>query len=237
VFRDHPGIAELMPYTGPVPGGVELRYDWVAPPKRALAEHMGECVGLSGIDTEIWLPSWGASPAIQEHLKDRPSPWAILQPKASAWTPNKQWPIDRWQELARRLAKQMTVFEVGADGSAVLGDAAVDLTGATDTRDFAALVGMAEVFVGPPSGGMHLANARKTPSVIVFGGYERASGYAYSNVIGMEGSVPCAPCWLTTPCTVGLGCLTGISVDAVEAAVLKQASAKGTHATGVNQRG
>jgi ADP-heptose:LPS heptosyltransferase len=91
--------------------------------------------------------------------------------------------------------------------------------------DCAWIVAQGSVFVGPPSGGMHFANAYQVPSIIVFGGYEAPDGYDYPWVERFFTPVECAPCWLTTPCPYGWKCLHAIRPEQVFAAIRKAVEA------------
>ena len=91
--------------------------------------------------------------------------------------------------------------------------------GATTLEEFAWIISQAAVFVGPSSGGMHLANAFQVRSVIIFGGYESPEGYQYPRTQAFDSAVSCAQCWLTTPCPYKLKCLTAIHPEDVFRAV------------------
>jgi ADP-heptose:LPS heptosyltransferase len=73
------------------------------------------------------------------------------------------------------------------------------------------MIGQADLFVGPPSSGMHLANSYRVPSVIIYGGYESPMSYNYPQSEALYNSVVCAPCWKTTECPYARECLHGIT--------------------------
>jgi len=148
----------------------------------------------------------------------------LIQTTASGWTPNKQWPEEHWQGLIDSLPSTVTVVEVGT--SSVLTSPPRHprwhtLVGQTSMEEYAGCFQRASVFVGPVSSGMHLAHAFSLPSVIIVGGYEAANfPYPLARQLGSE--VPCAPCWLRTPCPHDWACLRRITVDQVKTAVLAQ---------------
>lgn len=223
LFRGHPDLAHTVLLTTPAGREViQLRYDSVLPPKRALARLMGECVGLADITTTVVLPKFPLSQPLRERLAGLPRPWVLAQPGSSGWTPNKQWPLARWKQVLTELSKHGSVLEVG--GTPMLDASAppapwTSLCGSTSLTDLAALMSEADLFLGPPSSGMHFASAYGLKSVILYGGYELPEGYGYPNVIPFGSTLPCANCWLTTACPIDRACLQGISVaDVLSAA-------------------
>jgi ADP-heptose:LPS heptosyltransferase len=205
--------------------GIQLMYEHAVPPGRTLIELMGECVGLEMKATRLVPPPVRVSEAFEAMVRAIPSPVVALQVEASAWTPNKDWMPERWQEVARRLARDCTVIEVGGrptlDGAA-LGPRFRSFAGRTSVPEYARLIQAATVFAGPISSGMHLANAFGVPAVILYGGYESPSGHRYDGVTPFYTPVECAPCWLRSPCPHGKKCLDAISADVVEQAIRKQ---------------
>lgn len=90
---------------------------------------------------------------------------------------NKMWPVGRFAELARRLLEGgMVPVLVGTDAERAIGDelsvmvpACVNLIGRTRIGDMAALIAMAEGFIGHDSGPFHIAAAVGTPCVAICG--------------------------------------------------------------------
>lgn len=228
LFADHKDVdvvEKLNAGTPPPRRLVELRYDRIIPPQRRLAQLMGECAGLRETKPQLHLRQFELTENLKSCLAGRPRPWILVQPRASKWTPNKHWPLERWAELSIQLSKHATVIETGTE--AVLpGNLAehgvLSLAGRTSLTEVAALFAASDLFIGPSSSGMHFANALGVPSVILFGGYEHPDGYCYKNVLPLGAQVPCAPCWLTTPCPVGLKCQHDIKVSMVLEAVRAQ---------------
>ena len=80
----------------------------------------------------------------------------------------------------------------------------------------AALVSVADLYIGPVSGPMHIAAATGTPAVAIYGGYENPVGYAgYPRHIGLYSELPCAPCWRSDACPYARKCLTMIQPSRV----------------------
>jgi heptosyltransferase II len=91
----------------------------------------------------------------------------------------KQWPVERWREVARRLQENdgATVVVTGGAGDAALARAVgeglprpvIDLAGRLSVAETMAVIGALDVFLSPDTGPMHMACAMGTPSVAVFG--------------------------------------------------------------------
>ena len=91
----------------------------------------------------------------------------------------KQWPVDRWREVAARLQREhgATVLVTGSTADRPLAAALalglpappVDLTGRLEVRHTLAVIARLHLYLSPDTGPMHLACAVGTPSVAVFG--------------------------------------------------------------------
>ena len=203
---------------------IYLQYNVVLPPPRPLVTLMAECVGLTLSSNQLEPPRVEPSPQLQARVAGIGQPRIVIQPQASQWTPNKQWPLVLWKRLIGMLLAHFEVVEAGTHPLFTeedFGPRFHSLAGATTMREFGWLVSQATVFVGPPSGGMHFANAFQIPSVIILGGYEAPDGYDYPWAQRFFSPVECAPCWLTTPCPYELKCLHAIQPEEVFRAVLK----------------
>jgi heptosyltransferase I len=91
----------------------------------------------------------------------------------------KEWPVDRFIEVARVVARERnativvtgsgTEAEKTAAIKAGLPDRALDLGGRLDLRELAEIIGACDVFVSGDTAAMHFACAIGTPSVAIFG--------------------------------------------------------------------
>ena len=154
----------------------------------------------------------------------------------------KQWPPDRFAELAAALiARGDAIALVGAASDAaacrevheitqrLTGAAAtrvVDLAGKTDLTMLAGLLAQARAVVANDSGAMHLAAAVGAPVVAIFGPTNerqtsplRAGPDAPPPAI-LTTSVWCRPCMLRE-CPIDHRCMTGIPARAVYDAVVE----------------
>lgn len=217
LFRGHPLIDHLLEATTPPPPGVRLSYRHALPPPRPLIELVGESAGLRGVRGEIVAPPIEARAHLAHELAGLPRHRIAVQPLAGGATGNKNWPRDHWQRAVNELLEHASVYEVGT--KAIIEPLAlrghfISFAGRTSVAELAWLISQADLFIGPPSSGMHLASAYGIPSLVIFGGYEAPSGYAYSNLVPLYNPVTCAPCW-RRDCSIEHRCLRGIDPETV----------------------
>ncbi len=159
----------------------------------------------------------------------------------------KQWDLDRFAELASRLARARGATIVltgsGADRTIVEPIArglpppsVVDLAGALDLPALAAVLEQLDVFVTGDTGPMHVAAAVGTPVVAVFGPSDPVR-YAPADPVHtiVRVDLPCSPCnRIRLPPERCVGhtpdCLTGIDVEMVYRAVERTLDARAQHA-------
>lgn len=104
--------------------------------------------------------------------------YAVLMPGAARGA-SKMWPLDHFEQLARKLLgqTQLNLVFAGGGGDApaceelkgMLGDRTLSVAGKTSLQEWAALLKGAAVAVANDSGGMHLAAAVDTPVVGIYG--------------------------------------------------------------------
>lgn len=103
------------------------------------------------------------------------APYALLVPGGSAHRPEKRWPVERWAELAARLAAQgLQPAVVGGPQERELARAmpdALDLTGRTDFLQLAGLGAHAALAVGNDTGPTHILAAAGAPTLVLFSRY------------------------------------------------------------------
>lgn len=123
--------------------------------------------------------------------------------------PAKEWPSGKMAAVVDAIRGRYRVVQVGHPGDPLL-PGVEDLRGKLALRELAAVMANARFFIGLVGFLMHLARAVGTRCVIVYGGREHPlqSGYpANENVCG---DVPCAPCGIDGPCSIGHGCMNQI---------------------------
>jgi heptosyltransferase-1 len=90
----------------------------------------------------------------------------VLLPGAGK--PNKQWPVERFRELARRLGERaVVVWGPGEEERAVAVDAR--MAPRTNLRELASILRDAALVIGGDTGPLHLAAALGTPVIGLYG--------------------------------------------------------------------
>ncbi len=149
----------------------------------------------------------------------------------------KQWPIERWVEVARRLhashGARFALTGSVADGhlaaaiARALGPAAVNLAGSLSLAETLGVLSALDLFLSPDTGPMHLACALGTPTVSVFGPsdprrfFSGGTGESGSRHVAVHAPLWCSPCnQIRRPPKECLGpagpeCLQLVTTDAV----------------------
>lgn len=152
--------------------------------------------------------------------------FVVVEPNVPSWksvAPNKQWPVERYDEVARRLkARGLQVVQfVYPKGSKHMIPDAKKINTPT-FRFMAALLERAALYVGPEGGMHHAAAAVNTPGVVLFGGFIPTSvtGYDIHTNLGIGADA----CGSFTPCSHCKAAMAAISVEEVIAGVEKHMS-------------
>jgi heptosyltransferase-2 len=237
--------AALVPFLARIPRRTgfrgELRYGLindVRPFDREALDQTVKRFRALGVDSPgtdpgpLLPPQLEADPVALQSLLDRhrlvaDAPVAALMPGAE-YGPAKQWPAERFRELARALAHAgYRVWILGSEREAPLGrlmaeDLAgvTDLCGRTSLVDAVDLLSAARVAVSNDSGLMHVAAAVGTHVIGIYG----SSTPAFTPPLTERSTVvyrglACSPCFARS-CPLGhTDCLNGIDVAQIVAAV------------------
>lgn len=219
LLKESPEVNAVVPFeTDSSHDRIEFIYEHKS--QNSLNQQMAIQLGITPTDYRIELPNTPAPTWITSKTSGQLN--LIIQTDSSGWTSNKDWPVSHWIEFVESLPSDWQIFEVGRTSlfeKALSHPGFQSLSGKTTLLEYAALIKRAECFVGPPSGGMHVAHAYRVPSVIIVGGYE-AAHYPYPLAHQIGSDVACAPCWLREPCPYDRTCLRGISAKEVYSAVM-----------------
>jgi ADP-heptose:LPS heptosyltransferase len=117
--------------------------------------------------------AWAATDVARLALPER---FVILVPGGAAHRPEKRWPVERYGELAQRIAAAgMVPVVIGGPGEVPLGaaiaaacPAARDLTGGTSFGDIVGIARLARHAVGNDTGPMHLIVAGGCPATVLY---------------------------------------------------------------------
>jgi lipopolysaccharide heptosyltransferase I len=112
------------------------------------------------------VPHVDFAPFMEDGGRDARAPRVVLLPGAGR--PEKQWPVDRFAELARRIGSDALVaWGPGEESLARLIGA--EVAPATNFRELAYLLGRARLVIGADTGPLHLAAALGTPVIGLYG--------------------------------------------------------------------
>ena len=152
-------------------------------------------------------------------------PYILLHPGASAAA--RRYSAERFSVVARVLAMHgWRVVVTGTDRERLLiervscgAEGAVALVGDTTLPEYAALVERAALVICNDTLPMHLADATRTPEVVLFSGteYEEQWRPRATRARLLRRPTPCQPCYLFD-CPIGLRCLDIAPREVVEAA-------------------
>ena len=151
-----------------------------------------------------------------EHGVPSDSPYLLLTPWTSARSRN--YPADRFALAARRVAGE-TGWPVVVSGTqadrergraliGLLGGAGVDLVGRTDLAGLAALIEGAGLLLTSNTSTMHIADALRTPEVVLFAGTELEEQWRPRHTTHrlLRRETSCSPCYAFT-CPYAQECL------------------------------
>lgn len=159
-----------------------------------------------GLKTEFYI-----NPAVQKKISTRlaelnllPLSYICLCPGASFW--NKQWPIEYFTELAKKI-NTTTAFRIVLIGgtkekelSAQIASAVptvIDMTGLLNLQESAAVLSSAQCTVANDTGMLHLSEALGRPVVGIYGPTARQLGYfplLSTSVVAENNNLTCRPC-------------------------------------------
>jgi heptosyltransferase-2 len=160
----------------------------------------------------------------------------------------KRWLPERFAEVTERLCRTMrtsrqqsvSVVILGAKGEEALGQEiaarlssrSLVLSGATTIRELMTAVKRCTVLLTNDTGPMHIASALQVPVVAIFGptDWRTTSPFGSAHAI-VRHPVDCAPC-LLRECPIDHRCMTGVTVDQVYEAAIKQLGGQGARGEG-----
>lgn len=220
-WRPRPGRRQWRAHPGRVRHQARAALDGIAefPPVAACASAVNFPLAIAP-EARQWAVQLWRSRAWDDHTV------VALLPGASF--SHKAWPLDRFLAVCRGLRTQQDLrfVVIGSQAerglgevlAAELGDDCLNLAGATNLMQLAALLERSRLYLGNDSGPAHLAAALGCACVTIFSGIEPAGLWEpFGQAPGaVRHPVPCSPCFSFTRCPLGTEeCTRAISVATV----------------------
>ncbi|GAA6624064.1 glycosyltransferase family 9 protein [Scytonema sp. NUACC26] len=202
---------------------------------RSLCIDISEIARQEALSLLLGIGDWGLGTGkenSQSPIANPQSPipnYLLLNPWTSCQSRN--YDSQRFAIAARQLVEvtQMPVVVTGVEKDLpkskslleTLGDRAVNLIGKTTLPQLAALIANAKLVLTNNTSTMHIADATRTPTVVMFAGTELESQWQPRNGTSwlLRRPTPCSPCYAFT-CPYNLECLD-IPLEEVVATGLK----------------
>lgn len=135
--------------------------------------------------------------------------YIVISPYASTY--EKNWPIDRWIEIAKRLAGEgwTVVFSDDKEHPELdhildVSGGVMNLCGMTSLKEWVGLIAKASALLGADSGAVHIAAAVNTPCVSISAGMDANPVYPYTPEILQEDQY--VPRWVISKPKPCFGC-------------------------------
>ncbi len=163
---------------------------------------------------------------LRKHAVNSPRGLITISP-FTAWAP-KDWPIEYYNELIKRLKIQNPSCEVllvgrqedAAKASPIVG--AVNLLGKTTLKQMAEIIRRSCLFIGGCSASIHIAAAVDTPIVGIYGPTSPQRWAPVKNSIIVSQRETCCPCYRRASSCEQATCIKEITVDKVYEACRQQ---------------
>ncbi|MDD2241002.1 MAG: glycosyltransferase family 9 protein [Kiritimatiellae bacterium] len=215
--------------------GAAWSYDLQPPqapgPRRHAVDELMDVVALvaPGDDAQPPIPNLDIDEAIPDGC---PGPHVAFAP-FSRWA-TKNWPLEKFAELGRRLVAEMGCHiriiggpsdQAASEKLAVqIGEGARNMCGQTDLPGLCALLKAMDLLVTVDSGPMHWADAMGVPLVAIFGATDpdRTGPYRQREQVVVREDLDCRPCHARTCARSDLACLRMLEVEQVYQKVLAQ---------------
>lgn len=181
---------------------------WVEQNRRAVAQACGLAAGAGRPDPLLPADRDFARRLYENLRLGRRGP--VIGLHASGGRLVKQWPIERWAEVARRLERRFEAEFVFTGSQAdqplarqlaqAVRGLSFDLTGKLGVRESLAVIERLDLFLSPDTGPMHMACAVGTPSLAVFGPsdplryFSGGSGAPGTRHVVVRAELWCSPC-------------------------------------------
>ncbi len=208
--------------------------------KRLVARYL-ESLKPLGVGAERDRPRLFVSEAAGAAARGRLLEWGVGDQAFAAVAPaalweTKRWPAARFAAVASGLAREhgLDILLVGSSADRGLCEGllqsvdagsrrVVNAAGVIGLGELAGVLGAARVFVGNDTGPMHMAMARGTPTVAIFGPTDPGQ-FDFSDDAVVYADLKCSACSFYGTATCRLGhwdCMNGIAAETVLAAAVE----------------
>lgn len=206
IFHNNADVAAAFPASSqPRDDAITLDYEtpW-PPPRQHVLRTLCSRVGLENPDLKTYYFT-----TREERMKARsirtPSsrPLLVVHPFSGFFAArSKQWDFRHWKRFLEMVPPEIETIRFGGVEDPATPTERThhrEMVG-LDLRLTAALLEMADAFVGQESGLAHLATALGVPSVVIFTGFVPPDVFGYDRNINLAPDLPYAPCWQKDGC-------------------------------------
>lgn len=140
----------------------------------------------------------------------------------------KNWPLDNWVQLINTVSQEFSIIQLGDKNEPIL-ENITRFAGEHSMRESAALLSQVDLFIGPDSLLMHVANGLDIKSIIIFGGSRPAACLGYEDNINLTTGPECSPCWIHDghgTCGLNIECMQKINKKKVLDAIISLSNYK-----------
>lgn len=237
LFENNPAVKLVLPFDTLLSTAVlkifkaktvYLKYTTYSPttdrdaaPEKHIILKMADALGLKGELSNKPVLYLTADEEKKGHIASKQI--VITTSTAGAKFPmrNKEWFVERYQKIVDCFAGSYEFIQLGTKDDFPLMNV-TDLRGKTTIRESAAILKNSLLLITHVGFMMHLARAMDCRAVIIYGGREKPEQSGYQCFENIYSDIECAPCWLHNKCEHLKRCMTMISVEMVQSAVLKQ---------------
>ncbi len=230
----------LMMYLGKIPERIGYRGHFrsallteaVTPVQSHIHQIQQYSYLLNGAEDQIPMPKILVSPEEREKARQVLEQTECLGKNrigmaiGAAYGPAKQWPLERYRDLAKECVEKLDAMVLLFGGKAEIdaaeeikqevGECVLNLAGKTTLRQLLPLIQQCQAVVSNDSGVMHVSVAVKTPVVAIFGSTDPSkTGPLGANHQVLYNNLPCSPCFERTCRYQHYDCLNKIETQEI----------------------
>lgn len=164
-------------------------------------------------------------PSLGNSASEKKEPYLVLHPGTGDLI--KEWPLEKWQELARKLTSDGYVIYCTGQGErenktiqAICSGLknCINLCDQLPWEAFVPFIARASLLIGVDSAAGHVASAVGTPAILLFTGIHPPNLWrpTHPNIKVLTNKVPCSPC--LKGCNA-MSCVKEISIERVYEAI------------------